>query len=92
MPALSDRDWRAKDDARTLAEAEVIKQDKDRLIAAQDAAKRMAEEKNEEARAMKKVAGRKKTSVNPRDGLTMDNSKPNSKTLGGNSLNVFKRI
>ena len=48
--------WQAQNDARTLADAEVIKNDADRLKAATEMAKRMADEKVEEARAMSKVA------------------------------------
>jgi len=48
-------DW----DARTLAEAEVIKADESRLTAAKLAALKLAEVKKEEANAMKKVAGQR---------------------------------
>ncbi|MCK4782573.1 MAG: hypothetical protein KAV87_02400 [Desulfobacteraceae bacterium] len=49
--------WRAMDDARTLAQAEIIKNDPDRLKAAVEKADLIAEEKIEEARSMSKVAG-----------------------------------
>ena len=48
--------WRAQDDARILADAETIKRDPERLEAATDMAKRMAEERIEDARSMSKVA------------------------------------
>lgn len=48
--------WQASDDARTLANAEEIKNDPERLKAATDIAGEIAEEKVEEARSMSKVA------------------------------------
>jgi len=53
---VSDKEWRARDDADTLARAEEIKADKTRLDTAQAAATKMAEDKAEEAAAMRKVA------------------------------------
>jgi hypothetical protein len=55
-----ERKWQAENDARTLAEAEQIKEDKTRLEAAQSAAKRMLEEEEERTRAMRKVARKKR--------------------------------
>jgi hypothetical protein len=48
--------WRAESDARTLAEAEAIKQDTSRKKAAARAAKAMVEKEEIEARALKKIA------------------------------------
>ncbi len=48
--------WQAEDDARTLAAANVILQDKARIKKAQTAAERMAKEERERAAAMTKVA------------------------------------
>jgi len=55
MP-MSDNDWQAEDDARTLSEAEVIKSDASRLSKAEAAAKTISERKQKEAEAMKKIA------------------------------------
>lgn len=57
-PAMTaeDKKWQAQNDVRTLAEAEVIKGDPDRMKAASDAAEDMAKEKQEEADAMRDVA------------------------------------
>lgn len=55
-----DKKWQAESDARTLMEAGVIKTDSKRLIAASNAAKIMRKEKQDEARAMAKVAALKK--------------------------------
>jgi hypothetical protein len=52
-----DKKWRAKSDARTLAEAKMIKEDEERLTAATAAAEEMAEEQLKEAVSMKSVAG-----------------------------------
>ena len=57
----SDKKWEAESDARTLMEAGVIKGDRRRLGAASNAAKRMKKEKQDEAKAMAKVAKLKKT-------------------------------
>lgn len=55
---VSDKEWRARDDADTLARAEEIKGDEPRLKTAQAAATKMAEDKREEAAAMTKVAAK----------------------------------
>ena len=55
--SADEKKWRADNDARTLAEAEVIQKDKARLKAAKAAAKSMADEKRREATAMTNVAG-----------------------------------
>ena len=57
MPVMkSERDWMKEDDARTLAQAEVIKADKTRLAGAQEAAKRMLVEEQERHRGLATVA------------------------------------
>jgi len=48
--------WDAENDARTLADAEVIRNDEKRLGKAQEAAKRLAEEAQEHADAMRLAA------------------------------------
>lgn len=53
--------WEAESDARTLAEAEVIKQAPGRVRAASTAAKRMADDNQKQADALTKIAGRKVT-------------------------------
>ncbi len=58
--SASDKKWEAESDARTLMEAGVIKGDSKRLGAASNAAKRMKKEKQDEAKAMARVAGLKK--------------------------------
>lgn len=55
----ANREWRAKEDARTLAESQVILSDKGRLIQATKAAKQIAAEASKQADAMKKVASKK---------------------------------
>jgi len=54
-----DKRWEAESDARTLMDSQVISGDKKRLAAAVKAAKRMAAEKDKEAKAMKGIAKRK---------------------------------
>lgn len=57
--SADEKRWQAEDDARAMAQAEEVKADKARLDAAQQAAKRMADEETKRAQAMRKVAGRK---------------------------------
>ena len=57
---VSERKWQAESDARTLADAQVILKDNKRLAAAAKAAKGMASEKMEEAKAMGRIARKKK--------------------------------
>lgn len=57
--SADDKKWRAKDDARTLAEATVIGKDPERMEAAKAAAQVMADEQAEQAKAMRGVAARK---------------------------------
>ena len=51
-----DKDWMARDDARTLALAEEIKANAARLKAAAAQAKKMLAEKQSEAKALDKIA------------------------------------
>ncbi len=89
--SADEKRWRAESDARTLAEAERIKNDRPRLDSAQAAAKRMAEEEAEAAKAMRKVAGSK---------LKPGGSGPRKKPSGSqvvsdamkNKHNVFQQI
>jgi len=96
----TDAEWQAEEDARSLARAEEIKADESRLSKAQDAAKVMADEEAEKAKAMRKVAGRKKSEP---DSNKEDNSKEKPKRVFsgpeevaspsvGGKFNVFKRI
>ena len=92
MPSISadEKRWQAEADARTLAEAETIKQDNKRLMEAQTAAKKMADEEAERAKAMRKVAGSKgKGTVRQANG----NTKKRTTGSGGTSNHkVFQRI
>lgn len=58
--AISERDWQARDDARTLAQAKTIMADKARLAKAAKEAAKMAEDKMTEAKAMKSIARKAK--------------------------------
>lgn len=53
---MPDSRWKAEMDARTLAEAEVIRSEPSRLLKAQSAAARLQEDEKKEAAAMGKVA------------------------------------
>jgi hypothetical protein len=54
----TDAEYQAQWDAETLASAEEIKADEGRLKAAEARAAKMAEDKDEQAKAMRKVAGK----------------------------------
>ena len=56
MEPVSEQNWEAENDARTLAEASVIQKDSKRVEAASKAAVDMANRQQEEAEAMRKVS------------------------------------
>ena len=56
-----EKKWQGRDYAYTLARAEQIKADKERLANAQKEAKNMVAEREAELSGMRKVAGRKTT-------------------------------
>lgn len=58
--------WQAEEDARTLAQAEELKNDPKRIAAARNKAGEEADERQEQADALKKVAGRS-TSSQPQE-------------------------
>lgn len=68
MPVLNDHEagW----DAETLAEAEEIKKDKNRLNKAKAAAKVIAKDKEKSAEAMKDVAGGSTAGVAPKNTIS----------------------
>jgi hypothetical protein len=55
----SEKDWKAENDANTIAEAEAIKADKERLAGAKKAAAKMAKEQRARADGLTKLAGRR---------------------------------
>jgi hypothetical protein len=56
MNTINENNWQAESDARTLAEADVIRKDNSRRIAAEKVAIDMARKQKDEATAMAKVA------------------------------------
>jgi len=96
--SADERKWRAQDDARTLAQANVIKQDQQRLAAAKAEARRMAEEQAKEAAAMRGVAGKaaqapKQQAKKPVPAKRGSRRRANAKnTAGGTGHNVFTRL
>ena len=55
----SEKRWQEESDASTLAQAEVILNDPERLAAAKRAAKRLAQQQEKEAEAMTRIASGK---------------------------------
>ncbi len=58
-----EKEWRGRDDARTLANAEAIRADKNRYNNARNKAKEMATASIKEAKGMSKVAGMKVSGI-----------------------------
>ena len=54
--SAQEKEWRAQDDAHTLAAAQEIQNDKTRLKAAQGAANKMLKEAENRANSLKKIA------------------------------------
>ena len=59
MASLTKEDtkWMAESDARTLADADTIRNDSTRLKKAKDAAKRLAKEETVKTETLRKIAG-----------------------------------
>lgn len=90
-----EKQWQAQDDARTLATAEVVKNDPGRLSAAKVAAKRMAEEEKDSAKAMTRVAGIRKVNTLSNDKEDGEGAKKKARRTfqkPKNTHNVFNRI
>jgi len=75
---MSDKEWRAREDALTLAKANRIADDPKRMSAAKQAAQQMAEEEKKDAAAMSKVANGKKPRM--------------TGSVGNTNYNVFKNV
>ena len=74
----NDREWQSRGDARTLADAEVIKNDPERMESARQAAKKILKERQEEIKGFVKIAS--KSSSN-RQVKTSQNSKSSKTTF-----------
>jgi hypothetical protein len=83
MISPDEKRWRAEDDARTLAQAEQIKADRERLQSAKDAAARLLAEEEERIRGMRKIA---------RSSSSATSKKPTSTAKPSNGFNTFERI
>lgn len=93
---VSDKEWRARWDAQTLSEAEVIKADQARLDAAKTAATKLADEKGKEKVAMDKVArtGGKGKPANTATGTGKPEFSPPRGGTGkkATNYNVFQKL
>jgi len=90
--SADEKRWREEDDARTLAEAERIKQDPGRLAGAKTAAKRMVDEEKERLSAMSKVAGKAPSAPASKAASSDTKSAVVSGEKSSGSHNVFNRI
>lgn len=85
-----EKEWRAQDDARILADSEVIKADATRLKDAKSAAAKLADEERDKASAMGRIARMRKTRL-PSEGR--EESKPKARKVKPKNVhNVFNRI
>ena len=70
---LDDRDWEADSDARTLAQADAIRKDEQRLNRATAAAVNLAKTAKDEAASMSKIANQEMFAKSARDlGINVD--------------------
>lgn len=83
---ITEENYQAEWDARTLADAERIKSDEIRYQKAKTAAERLAEEQNKEASAMRRVAG-KGRNQNPTPGVPRTDKTPGVPVGIGNKRN-----
>lgn len=86
-----EKEWRAQDDARILADSEVIKADAPRLKDAKSAAARLAEEERDKASAMGRIARMRKTKLPSSEQEGEQKPKPR-KAKPKNTHNVFKHL
>ena len=86
-----ERDWKAECDARTLAQAELINKDPERLKKAQDAAGKMvkdakeqAEEQEEMTKALQRLSQRRaRKAAQAQEAVNLKRRYPRSKMTGG---------
>lgn len=88
------RKWREEEDARTLADANVIHDDPTRMREAARAAERIAKEERKRADAMTRVAGKKddnsETGKDTKKRVKRRTASPGTKT--SNNFNVFGKV
>jgi len=90
-PTTEDRDWKAESDARTLAQAELINKDPERLKKAQDAAGKMVkdakeqqEEQEEMTKALQRLSQRRaRKAAQAQEAVNLKRRYPRSKMTGG---------
>lgn len=95
-PKLTAREkrWQAEDDARTLANAEVVRNDPSRLVRAKNAARRIAKHEKEQAQAMTHVVNNVKGVSTLGDDKDKQNPKPKKKRKPAKrqTHNVFQKV
>ena len=64
---FDDRDWEAEGDAKTLAQADAIRKDEQRLHKATAAAVKLAKETRDEAASMSKIANQEMFAKSAKD-------------------------
>lgn len=97
MAMIENNDYQSTWDAETLAEAENIKSDPNRLASAKTAADKMAKEQQEKTKNLRKVARPQRNQQNSGSGPAGASGSQPPKTnrqsqRNGNGFNVFKRI
>lgn len=90
-----EKEWQAQDDAHTLANAEVVKNDPTRLSAAKSAALKIADEEKDRAEAMGHVSKIRKSKTlegSGEQGEDKPKAKQKQKAKPKNVHNVFNRL
>ena len=85
--SAQERKWRAREDARTLAESELIKSDPVRLREAKREAARIAAEEEQKVNAMKAIISKGEKPKKKKASKT-----PKKKKSASNPHNVFARL
>ena len=91
VPTKQEMDWKAESDARTLAQAELINKDPERLKKAQDAAGKMvkdakeqAEEQEEMTKALQRLSQRRaRKAAQAQEAVNLKRRYPRSHMTGG---------
>lgn len=78
-----DKKWQRRSDARTLAEAEAIRSDKERMAGAQQGAREILQEKTDELKGLTAVASSQKASKAVKAAQRVSRSTPAPTQSGG---------
>jgi len=92
MRDVSEKEYRARWDAETLAQAKEIESDPNRLAQAKTAAQQMADDEAKKTKHLRQVAGRSPRSQQAGNPKPRTNRQSTRKGQGANPYNVFQKI